>query len=454
MGSSLPTVIFACIAVLMSFLRRYKPFRNWAASLLEHSLSDYLLPSKQAIVSTPGLRITKGSSNFRGSKGTTLYELTQSLVQLQDYSVRAQRQNNTIFNRAKELDENYLEQLRELFYFSKIKEVNKSVEENHIVLQAVIRHTLEKIIQANFDNPEDETIPDQLKTVCAELGYTIHDDGRLEFNAEQIVLGTSTSKQSRVNEAIGHLCRDWSNSFQCERKPLIDYITKRLNHSGVDKTKKTLIVMPGAGAGRLPYFLAQEFPSIDVASIELSPFMFLFNEFALGHGRDVSLRPFCQNYSGNCSLANQTRKFDVQLKGVKRPSNLTTHWGDFLEFKTNGEKYEQIIVCTAFFIDTAENLFSYLKAIESFSNCCDDLQWINVGPLKYGTRPLVQLTADELQQLRKIRGWNDVVEERTIDYEKGLNGYLTDYESLYQGYYGLLKFHTRFRKGTSIAQGI
>lgn len=446
MASTLPTIIFACIAVLMSFLRRYKPFRNWAASLLQHSLSDYLLPSKQVAVATPNFKIAKTVPSFEDSGSTTLYELTQCLGQLQEYSVRAQRQNATIFNRTRELDETCIEQLRELEYFSKIQKVNSCIEANYKVLQAVIRHILEKIVKANLENRQDETLLDQLKTICAELGYTLEDDGSLEFVGEQVVLAASTSNQSRVNEAIGHLCRDWSDSFLCEREPLIEFISKSLSHPCVDGSKRTLIVIPGAGAGQIPYSTAKKFPHFDVVSIELSPLMYVFNEFALDHGIDVGIRPFCQHYSGSSSVQNQTRKFNIRLAGVKRPSNLTVHWGNFLQYTTNGQKYEQVIVCTAFFIDTAENLFDYIMAIESLGKYCNELQWINVGPLKYGTRPLVQFTADELRKLRELRGWHDIVEERVTDYKSGLNGYMTDRESLYQGYYGLLKFHTRFQK--------
>lgn len=447
MDSSTLSIICTCIAIVMSILRAYKPFREWAASRINLSLSDYLLPSKQLVVTTPSFRISKISPNFKDTKGITLYELTQGLTQLQEYSVRAQRQNGLVFNRTKELDESCIEQLRELEYFSKIQEVNKCIDENYKVLNAVIGRILEKIVAANFKDADDETIPDQLKTICNEFGYTLNDDGTLNFKGEQVVVATSPSYQSRVNEAVGHLCRDWSSSFQCERQPLTDFISKSLNHPSIDKSKRTLVVIPGAGVGQVPFFTAKSFSNFEVASVELSPLMYLLNEFALDHGSDVGIRPFCQHYSGSCNTQNQTRKFQVQLKSVKRPSNLTTHWGNFLQYSTNGKKYDQIIVCTAFFIDTAENLFDYIKAIESFSSSCKELQWINVGPLKYGTRPLVQFTADELKQLRKMRGWRDFVEERAIDYKSGLNGYMTDRESLYQGYYGLLKFHTRFRKG-------
>ena len=100
---------------------------------------------------------------------------------------------------------------------------------------------------------------------------------------------------------------------------------------------------------------------------------------------------------------------------------------------------------TAYFIDTAENLFEYMESIESLKQNCKDLHWINVGPLKYGTKPVIQLTADELSELRRIRGWETLSEIYLVDYKQELNGYLTDQKSLYQGYYGLIKFHSKFQ---------
>ncbi|MCG8711237.1 hypothetical protein JHU04_004639, partial [Brenneria sp. 4F2] len=70
------------------------------------------------------------------------------------------------------------------------------------------------------------------------------------------------------------------------------------------------------------------------------------------------------------------------------------------------------------------------------------LHWINAGPLKYGTRPLVQLNAVELRNLRNMRGWQDLQESYETDHTRSLTGYLTDYGSLFQCYYGLLKFHS------------
>lgn len=429
----------------MSFLRKYKPFRDWASSLFENSLSDYFLPSKHVVISSPHFTITKSPKHFKNAGNTTLHDLTESLTQLQEYLSRAQRQNGIVFNRTKELNAQDVEQLRMLNYFSKISDVNKSIQENYNAVEVVIHYVLKKLIASNMNSNIDDRMQDQLKSICAEFGYALNDDNELVKAGEVVIMATSKSNQGRVNEAMAHFCRDWSPSFQCEREPLTEFLYERLSNSSLSKDNSTLIVVPGAGAGQLSNFIAQKFPKFTVESIEWSSLMYIFNEFALDHGKDVKIRPFCQYYSGHINSGNQTRSMNVQLSKVKRPSNLTVHWGDFREYTTNDTRYKQIVVCTAFFIDTAENIFEYFKAIEDLKHHCDELHWINIGPLKYGTRPLVQLTAAELKRLRRLRGWHDIYEGATTKYEQQLNGYLTDYESLYQGYYGLLRFHSVIR---------
>ena len=96
-------------------------------------------------------------------------------------------------------------------------------------------------------------------------------------------------------------------------------------------------------------------------------------------------------------------------------------------------------------MDTAENIFTYMDSIERLSEYCYELHWINIGPLKYGTKPKVQLTAKEFQELREIRGWKDT-DNGLPSIDDSLSGYLTDKEALYQGFYRLVKFHSVFRK--------
>lgn len=288
----------------------------------------------------------------------------------------------------------------------------------------------------------------EIEKICAEHGYKIKDGHLIQLNPDFVFpIVSSRGSQSVVHEALAHLCRDFSSYYSVERDPLQNFIISRINHhviSAGDMKEKILIVTPGAGVGGLSHTLATTFPKIQVDSIELSALMYICNLFALEYKHDVKIRPFVQQYSCQTVFDNQLRSLSADLSKVGHRSNLDPLWGDFTRYSPISKDYDKIIICSAYFIDTAENMFEYLSSIEALKKYCKELHWVNVGPLKYGTKPLVQFTGDELSRLRKIRGWKDLVEEYEVDSSKGLNGYLTDYESMYQGYYGLLKFHSVF----------
>lgn len=427
MNSTFTTVTVLIITVAMSFLRKYKPLQNWLAGKIETSLSN--LNQFSPISTDFQLR---PSPNF--SQNLTLRDLSNSLTQLQEYQIRGIRQNGVIYQRVKDLNETSKQQLRDLEYFDKVEEVNQSVRENSLTTNAIIEYTLTSLIK---NNPEEQTAKKEIETVCRGLGYQVNHGG-LNRYSQDVVL-SSGSNQHRVNEAIAHICRDWHSDFDVERKPLREYILSRLKKL---PKKDTLVVVPGAGVGNMAYEIAKVNPHSRVDSVELSTLMYLCNEFVLGHNSSVTIRPYAQHYSCQLTAKDQMRKLTLDLSDFSKPANLNVHLGDFCKYQPT-EQYDQIVVCSVFFVDTAENIFDYFEAIEELKGYTKELHWINVGPLKYGTRPLVQFTAEELAKLRRLRGWKDI---HCQDDVKNLNGYLTNKSSLYQGFYGSTKFHSVYRK--------
>ncbi|AQZ10759.1 YMR209C [Zygosaccharomyces parabailii] len=438
--SSIPVIVFSILAVVMSFLTKCRPFKSWFVAKLENAFVDHFSCAKQLIVTTDFV-LEKSSTHFRNGGKTSLYDLCRALSQLNEYLVRAQGQNGVVFHRTRELTPAFAEQLRRLNYFSKIQSVNASIEGNYKVVESLIEYILERLVESNA-NALERNIREQIKITCAEFGYALTESNELKRNPDDPIVTSMESNQYRVSEAISHLCRDWSPSFKCERDPVNQFFAERISSLGLQQDEKTLIVVPGAGVGQLSHFLACNFPDSLVDSIEWSPLMYVCGQFALGYGRDVELSPFALRYSGQLDSDRQTRKVGVELSKVRKALNLRSHWGDFCEFVPSEKCYDTIIVCTEFFIDTAENLFEYFETIEHLKLHCKKLHWINAGPLKYGTRPLVQLNAVELRNLRNMRGWQDLQESYETDHNRSLTGYLTDYGSLFQCYYGLLKFHS------------
>lgn len=442
MGSNFPTILVTILAIGMSFLRKYKPFQIWISKQIETSLTKNLSPYRKYKITTPGLHIIKNTSDLRGI-GATLFDISEALTQLQEYKVRGRRSNDVMYQRTLELTEEQTRQLDGINYYQKIKSVNTAIDGNYEVIEKIVEQTLKQLVLLNSEN-DDTSNEEVLKTLCGEFGYMLDVQKRdVTWVGTKNVILNGSSNQGRVSEAVSHLCRDWSQAFECERKPLTQYMKNQLRYDTL--SKNTLVLVPGAGVGHLPYFIANEFPTFDVDSIELSTLMYICNEFALHSSKDVKIRPFNLSYSGQVDTEKQCRSIELKLSTIKQPKNLRVLLEDFRKYSPSKVRYENIVVCSEYFIDTAENMFEYFEAIEHLKKYCDHLHWINVGPLKYGTRPLVQFTVEELTKLRELRGWKDVHHCYETS-QKQLNGYLTDYESLYQGYYGLVKFHSRFQE--------
>lgn len=440
MGSDIAVILFTFLAVSMSLLSRSQKVKEYLASLIEKPLLKTLSTSKNVIVDSPGYRFKTGKpEQFQFANGTTLNELIDVLSQLSEYKDRSLQNNNILMERTKRLTTLQIEQLQSINYFDKIVTVNNSINSNNQVIAGILKYTLEEIAKQN----KTEEWKDAVESSCASIGYLYNTSNESITNISKYKQHLSTSSNiSRVNEAISHLCRDWSSDYEIERRPIEEFLTMQLNT--IQLGKSSLVVMPGSGVGYVPYLISKMFQQVPVDSIEWSGLMYICNQFALGYNKNVQIRPFCQHYSGQTNVINQTRPMTVSLENVRVTDNLTTLWGDFREYEPRKKKQDKIVVITAYFIDTAEDLFEYIENIERMKLYCEELHWINIGPLKYGTRPKIQLTADELKKLRSIRGWEDLYDERVTAYE-GLNGYLTDYKGLYQGYYGLVKTHSTYK---------
>ncbi|SCU82506.1 LADA_0C05842g1_1 [Lachancea dasiensis] len=426
MTSAATSWLIVFLSIALMFLKNNARFKLLLADKLQSSLAKL---NKHIPLSTD-FKLGQ-SAYFRKSEG--LLDVFNALEQLQEYGARAQTQNAVVYHRSKALHQEQIEQLRLLNYYDKLERINEAIDGNQIITRAIVENALSKLVKNNRLESDQGK---EVKTICNSLGYTCHSDRPLEKIPAHRMALNPVSNQARVNEAISHLCRDWHQDYALERKPLSEFAISRMRHQRFKG--KTLVVVPGSGVGGLAYEVASAFPEFGVHSIELSTLMYLCNEFALNYDGEVPLRPFLQHFSGQLSVEQQTRSFQIDLSTLKKPPNLKVHLGNFCNFKVP-TFYDQIVVLSAFFIDTAENLFDYFEATESLKASTSELHWINIGPLKYGTRPKIQLTDQELTKLREVRKWKDLY--HSCD-PKELSGYLTNEQSLYQGYYGLVKFHS------------
>lgn len=446
------TILLTVVVLMMSLFRRSRWYKKWSQNFINDGIS-FGSHENNIKVTSPGFKLTRDKiiPHFMNSDETISFqELKQTLLQLNGYRKVSVASNNVKMLRCQELDESHRKQLLDIGYFKKIQSVESCINQNSTIVKKIIETTLNKLYQDNNESSIDIKL---IMELSHELGYDMNsEDGMLTMLKREGVSNSKNTPIMRINESLSHICRDWSPEFHQELVPIIKYIESQLATIPNMDSKKNILVIPGCGVGYIPYYFAKKYPNLQVQSIEWSNFMYICNQFVLNHGKDTEIAPFNQYYSNQTNLNNQTRSMNIPLKQIKSNyvniKNLTSLWGDFRNYIPNvtESQVDNIIVLSVYFLDTAENVFQYLESIESLRQFCgQNLHWINVGPLKYGTRPLVQFNVEELSQLRQLRGWEDI-NSQIDNKQPHLNGYLTDPKSLYQGFYGLNKFHSKYIK--------
>ncbi|AAS53018.1 AER338Cp [Eremothecium gossypii ATCC 10895] len=416
------------VSMLLMFLKRNQRFKSWALGKIQTSLTSSAFGPLDRLQVAKNLELVAGDQKETGClAGAAAVGVFEALMAFNEYKSRALRQNGVIYKRTQGFGEVDMEQLRQIGYFDKVMAVNDSIVANEVVMRRLVEYTLSGLAA---ENPQFTA---KLQKAMSHLGYSLK-NGTLMRPNHEVVLGYF-SKLHVVTDSINHIVRDYHPAYEVERKPLLEFIEGALKRV---PSGKTLLVVPGSGCGGTAWHVATAHPEMQVSSVEFDPFMYLCNEYVLGESKDISLSSFATHYSGQLTAQNQCKQFHIKTSEIKRPKNLDLHLGDFRTFKPD-QQYDNIVVISAYFIDTAENMLEYFNSIEGLKQHAKNLHWINAGPLKYGTKPMVQFTVEELTALRKVRGWKD---EAFSVSTKELNGYLTNYNALFQGYYGLVKFHS------------
>lgn len=204
------------------------------------------------------------------------------------------------------------------------------------------------------------------------------------------------------------MVRDWSPEGHAERDAtfpyILDSISAHLESSlPLADGKKYEVLIPGAGLGRLPHEVARLSSSLAVTSNEWSASMNLAYRYLSSldpsTAKPFSIHPFLESWSHARTRADLTRPVQI-VPNTFTTSNLLIE-GDFTtQFHTPA--YFSAIA-TLFFIDTARNLISYFETIHTLLK--PGGIWINVGPLLYGTAPLVQLSLDEVMVIVEEMGF-------------------------------------------------
>lgn len=260
---------------------------------------------------------------------------------------------------------------------------------------------------------------DRLKSLYdenAKLLDGISEHALKTHGISRIELKSSRNRGSSF-ELFELLVRDWSR-FPDGLSYLIEMIQK---HSPIKNSHVPKVLLPGAGLGRAAHELGRL--GYDVDAIDFSHLMAMVSNYMINSTASHKIYPYTHQFSHKLSEESQCRP--VLIPDV-RP-NVKVQYGDFTKWAhDSGDQYDAIV--TLFFMDTAENIFTYLDNIDRLLKSGGI--WINLGPLKWGTAPQAELTLEEMMKVIKHRSF------RILDEYRSTDEYFPDDESLWSGVYG------------------
>lgn len=364
--------------------------------------------------------------SFLALSESSKVELVTAIKSLQSYKVNSKKSNDRRRKLFKLMSWRQQKLCDDIGYNKKLNRIDQCINQNQLILNTIADLAIEN------------------------YGLTYSDFDLLKNQPNN---GNVSASNYRVIEAMGHFVRDWSTIGDSESKPMLAYIESQLEKliPLAEARAKTCIIVPGSGLGRISHEIAKLNQWGAVHAIEFSGLMHICNQFIYeNNDKKHDIFPYIHSCSNFVSTKSQFRSVDI-LSSIAKPASLTLNHLDFRYFAIpEKEKYENVVVVSAFFIDTAENLIEYFDTIHDLStpspkkNSIKNGFWINVGPLKYGSAAQVELNSEEIGKLREKMGWRDIDASVTLnDNQDQLAGYITDKESLWQGYYGLTKWTSK-----------
>lgn len=147
------------------------------------------------------------------------------------------------------------------------------------------------------------------------------------------------------------------------------------------------VLIPGVGLARLLYESAKL--GFDAQGNEFSYFMLFCSNFVLNcvkYKEEFTIQPLIHSFSNIFWKDAPLKKVNIPDENLLEELNKNTEgsmsmvMGEFVEvYKNQVEKWDSVITC--FFIDTANNIISYIETIHKILK--ESGVWINFGPLLY-----------------------------------------------------------------------
>jgi len=232
---------------------------------------------------------------------------------------------------------------------------------------------------------------------------------------------------SKVRSTLRQFVRDWAVEGAPERAlvytPLIEALTRQLPLQ--EGHKRPRVLCPGSGLGRLPFDLAcmgyaAQGNEFSYHMILGSYLMFNRTECA----ESFTIYPYVLNTTNRRGCWENLREIKVPdvTPSEVMPSGAEFSFasGEFVHvYERQLKEWDAVITC--FFLDTAKNVFLYIRTIASILR--PGGVWINMGPLLYhyadiGDEISIELSWEEIRPF--ICRYFDIKEEnrREANYTK------------------------------------
>mmetsp|Transcript_71121 Transcript_71121/g.164439 ORF Transcript_71121/g.164439 Transcript_71121/m.164439 type:complete len:421 (+) Transcript_71121:1151-2413(+) len=246
----------------------------------------------------------------------------------------------------------------------------------------------------------------------------------------------------KVRTVLRQFVRDWAAEGEAERDAQYGVLLRALEkYKPLQGTEAPRVLTPGSGLSRLPFEVAQR--GYSAQGNEFSYHMLQGSKWVLNEttARNThTIYPFvlglehrkdARDHLRGITIPDVCPSQELCPDGVPGPQEFSMCAGEFVEVYSS-QKGEWDAVLTCFFLDTAKNVFLYIRTI------ADILRpggvWANIGPLLYHYAEQPDSISIELswEEIRPAIGkYFDIVEE--------------DVRQAYYTTNELGLFHTRYR---------
>jgi len=209
----------------------------------------------------------------------------------------------------------------------------------------------------------------------------------------------------KVRSTLHQCVRDWSTLGEPERKMCYDPILRVLCEFYPNESERgnIKVLNPGCGLGRLTWEIAKL--GFQSQGNEFSYHMLLCSNLILNHAQqenEFQIYPWIDSVTNAWRFRDQCRKIslpDKNPRSLPQNAKFSMVAGEFLEVYSEENSWDVVVTC--FFIDTARNVFDYLKTLSLIIK--PGGWWINLGPLLYHFEDMkeasVELTYEELRAI-------------------------------------------------------